>query len=186
MGFEALNNNVHGHANTAMGYHALYNNTGGTNIATGYFAGSNLTTGNCNIDIGNFGQATDDKTIRIGTQFIEGCGQTATFIAGIIKFDASAGVPVYILPTGQLGHGPVPVGVSSTPRGTTVPWLFAQDITRMDPSSAIQELKATIAEQQKEIKALIATVKEQGSEIQKVNAQLEVRKPAPQTVLNNQ
>ena len=54
----------------------------------------------------------------------------------------------------------------------------------------VEELKndfqATVARQQKEIQALAATVKEQAAQIQKVSAQLEVNKPAPQTVLNNQ
>ena len=54
----------------------------------------------------------------------------------------------------------------------------------------VQELKndfqATVARQQKEIQALTAALKEQASQIQKVSAQLEVSKPAPQTVLNNQ
>src|SRR5262249_3836632 len=49
----------------------------------------------------------------------------------------------------------------------------------------VQELEANDAEQQKEIKALIATIKEQAAQIQKVSAQLELNKPAPQTVLNN-
>jgi hypothetical protein len=44
---------------------------------------------------------------------------------------------------------------------------------------AVQELKATVAEQQKQIAALTAG-------LQKVSAELEVRKAAPQTVLNNQ
>jgi hypothetical protein len=43
----------------------------------------------------------------------------------------------------------------------------------------VQEQGATIARQQKQIEALTAG-------LQKVSAQLEVRKPAPQTVLNNQ
>jgi hypothetical protein len=34
--------------------------------------------------------------------------------------------------------------------------------------------------------SLAATVKEQAAQIQKVSAQLELSKPAPQTVLNNQ
>jgi hypothetical protein len=42
-----------------------------------------------------------------------------------------------------------------------------------------EKLEATVA-------SLIATVKEQAAQIQKVSAQLEVHKPAPQTVLNNQ
>jgi len=42
-----------------------------------------------------------------------------------------------------------------------------------------EEQEARIARQQKQIEALTAG-------LQKVNAQLEVGKPAPQTVLNNQ
>jgi len=43
----------------------------------------------------------------------------------------------------------------------------------------VQDLKATVAQQQKQIDALTAG-------LQKVSAQLELSKPAPQTVLNNQ
>jgi trimeric autotransporter adhesin len=50
----------------------------------------------------------------------------------------------------------------------------------------VQELQATVAQQQKGMEAVIARLKEQDSKIQKVNAQLELRKPAPQTVANNQ
>jgi hypothetical protein len=49
----------------------------------------------------------------------------------------------------------------------------------------VQELEATVAQQQKEIQALTASLKEQASQIQKVSAQLEVSKPAPQMVINN-
>src|SRR5207249_1485416 len=49
----------------------------------------------------------------------------------------------------------------------------------------VQQLEANDAEQQREIKALAATVKEQAVQIQKVSAQLELTKSAPQTVLNN-
>ena len=48
-----------------------------------------------------------------------------------------------------------------------------------------KEFEAAIAQQQKEIEALTATVKQQAEQIQKVSAQLEKNKPAPQTVLNN-
>ena len=60
-------------------------------------------------------------------------------------------------------------------------------------ATTIAQLKSTVAkqetsgtEQQKEIKALTATLREQASQIQKVSAQIEVSKPAPQMVLNNQ
>jgi trimeric autotransporter adhesin len=49
----------------------------------------------------------------------------------------------------------------------------------------VQELEATVAQQQKEIQALTASLKEQASQIQKVSAQLKVSKPAPQMVINN-
>src|SRR5437762_9756036 len=49
-----------------------------------------------------------------------------------------------------------------------------------------KDFRATAAQEQKEIKALTARLKDQASQIQKVSARLEVSKPAPQTVLNNQ
>ena len=49
----------------------------------------------------------------------------------------------------------------------------------------VQKLETNDAEQQREIKALVATVKEQAAQIQKVSAQVELNRLAPQTVLNN-
>jgi len=43
----------------------------------------------------------------------------------------------------------------------------------------------TVQELKKEIAALTATVKEQTSQIQKVSAQFELSKPAPQSVVDN-
>ena len=50
----------------------------------------------------------------------------------------------------------------------------------------MQELEATVTQQQKEIKALTANLTEQASQIQKVSAQLEASKPAPQMAINSQ
>jgi len=47
------------------------------------------------------------------------------------------------------------------------------------------EFAATVAQQQKEIQALTGQLKEQAAQIQKVSAQLELSKAAPQTVLNH-
>jgi predicted trehalose synthase len=60
----------------------------------------------------------------------------------------------------------------------------------------VQKLEATVAQQRKdfqlttehqqeEIKALTASLKEQASQIQKVSAQLELSKPAPQIAGND-
>ena len=50
----------------------------------------------------------------------------------------------------------------------------------------VESLEKAMAEQQKESAAMRAMLKEQAAQIQKVSAQLEVSKAAPQTVLNNQ
>jgi hypothetical protein len=50
----------------------------------------------------------------------------------------------------------------------------------------VESLEKAMAEQQKENAAMQAMLKEQAAQIQQVSAQLEVSKPAPQTVLNNQ
>jgi endosialidase-like protein len=50
----------------------------------------------------------------------------------------------------------------------------------------VQELEATTTQQQQAIKALTASVKAQASQIQRVSAQLEVSKPAPQMADNHQ
>jgi hypothetical protein len=57
-------------------------------------------------------------------------------------------------------------------------------LTEVKSNAAKQE--ATIALQQQEIKALTASLKEQSAQIQKVNAQIELSKPSPRTVLNGQ
>jgi hypothetical protein len=49
-----------------------------------------------------------------------------------------------------------------------------------------KDFRATVAQQQKEIQALTAALKEQAAQIQEVSAQIELSKPAPQTVVNNQ
>jgi hypothetical protein len=92
--------------------------------------------------------------------------------------------------------------------------LIAEDVAKVDPNLAIrdgkgqvenvrynainamllneflkehkkvQNLEATVAQQQKGMEVLTAQLKEQAAQIQKVSAQLEVNKPAPQTVAN--
>jgi uncharacterized coiled-coil protein SlyX len=46
----------------------------------------------------------------------------------------------------------------------------------------VQDLEATITQQQKQIETLSAQAKEQAAKIQKVNAQREMRKPAAKVV----
>jgi trimeric autotransporter adhesin len=50
----------------------------------------------------------------------------------------------------------------------------------------VQELRGTVAEQQKQISALTATFKEQATQVQKINAQLQLSGTAPRKVANSQ
>ena len=48
----------------------------------------------------------------------------------------------------------------------------------------VQALEATVAQQQKGMEVLTAQLKEQAAQIQKVGAQVQISKPAPQVVAN--
>ncbi len=56
----------------------------------------------------------------------------------------------------------------------------------VEQQATIAELKSTIAQQQKGMDVLTAQLKEQATQIQKVSAQIEVSRPVPKVVLNNQ
>jgi len=103
MGGGTLYLNVTGSLNTAIGSGALVANGGNRNVALGADAGSGLTTGNDNIDIGNVGGAGESGKIRIGTAGV----QTATLIAGIYNVNEGGTIkPVYINSNGRLGTQP--------------------------------------------------------------------------------
>jgi len=53
-----------------------------------------------------------------------------------------------------------------------------------EQQASITELKSTVAQQAKGMEVLTAQLKEQAAQIQRVSAQLEVSKPAPQVVTN--
>jgi hypothetical protein len=71
--------------------------------------------------------------------------------------------------------------VRNAPRmpGDQNTWRQQRCATQRKRVQELQTQAATIAKQQKQIEALTAG-------LQKVSAQIEVSKPAPQTVLNNQ
>jgi len=64
---------------------------------------------------------------------------------------------------------------------------FLKEHRRVQEQEAtITQLKSTVAQQQKGMKLLAASLKEQASQIQKVSAQIQASRPAPQVVDNNQ
>jgi hypothetical protein len=99
-GYQALmGNNINGHDNTANGVEALFNNSGSFNIALGSHAGSNLTTGDNNIDIGASGVAGESNTIRIGKAGV----QKTAYMQGISGATVASGVTVIVGSNGHLG-----------------------------------------------------------------------------------
>jgi septal ring factor EnvC (AmiA/AmiB activator) len=60
---------------------------------------------------------------------------------------------------------------------------FLKEHKRIEAQQAtIAELKSTVAQQQKGMAVLTAQLKEQAAQIQKVSAQVELNKRAPQTI----
>jgi hypothetical protein len=101
-GYQALYSGTAGIRNTAVGDAALYNAEGNNNVALGYAAGGNITTGNHNIMIGTGqkGQPADNGVIRIGSMN----DQNKAFVAGIWGSNLSLNaVPVVVDAYGQLG-----------------------------------------------------------------------------------
>ncbi len=259
-GFRALFNNTDGTGNTAYGYQALLSNTGSSitgafntaiglnallnnvtgtgNIALGGAAGDQITTGDENIDIGNNGQFSDDRTIRIGQD------QTRTFIAAIrgVATGTADAIPVLIDSFGQLGTTsssrrfkkeikpmdqtseailalkPVTFHYKSDASGTPQFGLIAEEVAQVNPDLVVrdekgdiytvrydavnamllneflkvhrkvEELEAFVDRQQKSFQSKLAEQDKQiealASVVERVGAQLEMSKPAPQVVVS--
>ena len=114
-----------GHDNTYLGINAGFHATSGDyNTFVGESAGSNTTTGSSNIYLTNIGSATENNTIRIGTQGTGNGQQNTAYMAGINGSTVSSGLPVYVDSTGKLGTaGGTTSGVTSfnTRTGAVVP-----------------------------------------------------------------
>jgi len=185
--------------NTAVGGAALeFNTDGSENTAVGAGAGQNLITGFNNTYLGNFvGTLAPDEssTIRIGDLSNgNGAGSLACFIGGIFNnFQPVGGAVVEVtlnLANDELGWdvGPNQGGSAPVQRGAPLPRSSQLPAARLQRQAMlngkVEKLEATVAQQQKQIETLTRQLGEQAAQIQKVSAQLEVSKPAPQTVAN--
>ena len=153
----AMENNTTGSANTAIGDDALRNNVDGSdNVAVGDEAGTGITTGSNIIAIG----AGVSGISTTNGELSDSC-----YIGNISGAGVNAGTAaaVFVDQDGKLGTTALP-NTGTLPR--------AQALT-----GKVQELQAMVAQQQKQIEALTTG-------LQKVSAQLEVNKPAPQVVNN--
>src|SRR5436305_3153658 len=194
-GYFALMNNTTGGSNTAMGGEALIANTTENNnttignqslqssettsdhVAVGTMAGSGITTVDNNIIIGHhsgvhsvFGQVSDRCTI----DNISGAPVSAA-TAAMVMVDSD----------GRLGtvtsDGPDPGGFST--KGIR-PQAIHDAAKQAMLNLKVQNLRATVTQQQQQIETLTAQLKEQTAQIQKVNAQLEMNKPTTKMIVN--
>ena len=163
-GVSALDVTTTGSYNVAMGYGALPSNTTGSyNTALGYLAGMNLTVGSYNIVIGHDGVAAEANTIRIGTPYSAGAGQSRTFLAGI-KDVTLTGTPKAVVidaSTGQLGASTSSVGsVTSVTKASgsaiTIGGTSADPTIGLDPT-AVALTESQIADLTTHLAAKVAT-----------------------------
>ena len=175
VGAGAMESGDGGSNNTAIGEIAGLGITGNSNTCLGHSAGSNLTSGEGNIYIGaqvQAGGSGEFEFIRIGND-------TAftfpydTYIAGIFDrdVDSSTAAFVFVDNTGKLGTNLV----NAVGNKVATPQAMLNE--SRNQQKRIAELEGTV-------ERLVAMVKEQAAQIQKVSAQLQVNKPAPQVVVN--
>ena len=75
-----------------------------------------------------------------------------------------------------------PQGQVSGVRYDTIPILLLNEFLK--EHKKVEEQQASISQLKSEMQTMVAQLKEQAAQIQKVSAQLEVSKPAPQVVAN--
>jgi hypothetical protein len=176
IGSEALTANTTGNNNTAIGNQALQNSvTTNDNVVVGRMAGSGITTADNNIIIGHhsgvhsvFGQESD----RCYIDNIHGAPvSAATAMTVMVDSDGRLGT---VTMDGPGGSSPKAM------RSQAIPGAAKQAVL----DRKVENLQATITQQQKRLETLIGQLKEQAAQIQEVNAQIEMRKPAVKTALN--
>ena len=209
-GFAALLNDTTGSGNTALGINAGINVTTADNVIC---IGSNVLGANLSNScyVGQiFGQPVDPATAV--PVFVDTTGKLGTaFSSRRFKHDIK---PMDKTSEAILALKPVIFHYKSDVKSTPCFGLVAEDVERVNPNLVVrdkngelltvrydavnamllneflkehrkvEEQEKTIVELKSGMTALAATVKEQAAQIQKVSAQLEASKPAPQVVNN--
>jgi plastocyanin len=178
IGWDALTANTTGSTNTAIGNLALQSNLSNSDhVAIGNMAGSGITTVDNNIIIGHhsgvhsvFGQVSDRCTI----DNISGAPVSAA-TAAMVMVDSDGRLGTFTMAGADPG-GFSPKGI----RPQTIPDAVRQTMLNLK----VQNLQTTVTQQQQQLETLTAQLKEHAAQIQKVNAQLEMRKPAPKVIVN--
>ena len=198
VGAVALLLNTSGTQNTAVGTDAMvFNDTGSNNTAVGAFALENAISGNYitaiganagtdpgivgnNVYIGDPGFPGDTNVLSIGGIAASGTPYDNTYIGGIFgaSVNLATALVVYVDTDGHLGTSLVNAS------GQKVRTRGPQGAQPQANLNEFQKQQKRIAELENTVARLVATVKEQAAQIQKVSAQLEASRPAPQVVAN--
>ena len=186
VGTDALMKNTAGLGNVAIGHDAMLNNVDSElNTVVGQGAGANITTtgfdGNIYIGAGAGGTDNEFAFIRIGAATFENFPYD-TYIAGIFNGEVQMASAQLVYADTNQKIGTVLVDAD----GKSVPFKPQAMLDEsLKQQKRIAELEATVKRQQKGLEMLTAQLREQVAQIQKVSAQIELAKAAPQTVLKN-
>ncbi len=212
-GFQALFSNTTGIENTAIGYQALFSNTtGSSNTALGLNAGLSLTTGSGNVCIGAgiFGVAGESDTTRIRNIYASVANGRAVYVNSDDKIGTLASSRRFkqeIKPMDKASEvlfalKPVSFRYKKEvdPTRSLSFGLIAEEVAEVDPELVTPDpdgkpetvrYEAVNAMLLNEFLKEHRTVQELKKEVatltvglQKVSAQLEANKPAPQMVNN--
>ena len=212
VGFDSLENNTTGSFNVALGAGAgsgvitaddvicIGRGVDGVNVSNTCFIGNirGVTTQNANAlpvvidgagqlgtvasserfkkDIAIMGQASEGILSLRPVTFHYKTDGTSTPQFGLIAEEVAKVNPALVLPDRE--------GKPYTVRYDAVNAMLLNEFLK--EHREVVELKSIVAEQRKGMQEMAIQLKEQAAQIQKVGAQLEVSKAAPQTVLNNQ
>jgi hypothetical protein len=212
-GYGALYNGATGDNNTAIGWQALNFTTGPGNVAVGAHAGLQLTTGSGNVCLGAsvHGVAGESNTTRIKNVYSSVASDRAVYVTADNKIGTIVSSrrfkeeikPMEKVSEAILALKPVTFRYKKEieSNGSIMFGLIAEDVEKADPDLVTRNEKGEaetvryeavnamllnefikarrqIDAQQKQIESL-------STGLQKVSAQLELNKLAPQTVKNN-
>jgi Chaperone of endosialidase len=210
VGYAALYSFTTGRQNTALGYFAGSNVTTANDVICIGSTGANV---NSSTWIGNI-YGVSPQSGPTAPVIVSAGGQLGT-VASSERFKKDV-APMDKTSEAILSLRPVTFHYKTDTEGAPQFGLIAEEVAKVNPELVlpdkegkpytvrydavnamllneflkehhkVESLEKAMAEQQKENAAMRAMLKEQAEQIQKVSAQLELSKTAPQTVLNNQ
>jgi hypothetical protein len=210
VGDEACNSCTTGHDNVAIGHNALNGtSTASNNIAigvpaTGPFANLSFTAFIGSIHGLPTSNAASTLAVLIDSNNVLGTSASSRRFKHDIK-------PIDKISEALYALKPISFVYNNDESNTTLYGLIAEDVAQVNTSlvayiggkpftvkydqvnilllneflkahKQVQDLQATVTQQQKGMEVLTAQLKEQAAQIQKVSAQIEMSKPAPQVV----